>query len=315
MLVFTLLSLGEPLLGRLVANGAMIGFAQKLVRSQQDPFELWLQCPPQTNGRPKILPSFLQRRRSFTDPAVLTAQGTAYWLAGYCAESLAFWTKAHELLPSSKRISFLVGSAYLETGHTQEAIAAFQQADAWKYLFNRAEEARYVQGDLREALDWYWLAAEGHPTRQTIAQAAALAVHFGQVERAIEAWQDLAENSPLTDPDHWWGVGERAFLEQRWDAAVAAFESGLEVAPQCPGFYIRAGKAREAQGRFLAALSFYRNGAKAISDNYCCDLYAAEVAWKLGYQQEAQVYCERINRSRPADTSEFCQDLLSKKNP
>lgn len=296
VLAFVLLLQGNLLLVRLVANGVTIGFAQRMVRSQQDPFRLWLQCPLGSNDRPAVLPPHLQR--SYADAAVLATQGTAYWSAGYCAEAAESYAAAASGAPWNEIYWSRLGLMYFAIGNRGASADALGHLADWKSLLSLGNAARRLGTvDLVELC--YQLAVDKVPDNLWMAeQLSEIYLFQDEREKAIVLWEDRVNSTTLADPNHWWALGQLYIVQKNYEAAAEAFHQGTVLFPSYALSY-REGYAWAQAGEPAKALQAYENALSLAPDDVWALWRAGQMALRLGDQDRACQFLRKTYQLSP----------------
>ena len=284
MLALVLLLQGNLLLSRLVANGVTIDLAQRMVRGQQDPFRLWLQCPSQASNKPGLLPFLSQK--SFTDPAVLAAQGTAYWLAGYCTEAAESYAAAASGAPWNEIYWSRLGLIYFAIGNRDASADALGHLTDWDSLLSLGNAARRL-GAVGLVELCYQLAVEKAPDNLWMAeQLADIYLAQGKREKAVTLWEERVNSTTLTDPNHWWALGQLYMVQKNYKAAAGAFHQGALLSPSYALVY-REGHAWRAAGDFTKALRAYERAISLAPNDFWAHWQAGQMALSLGDRERA----------------------------
>lgn len=283
MLAFMLLLRGNLLLGRLVANTRTIAFAQRMVHSQQDPVGVWLQCSPKNSGRAEILDSPLQR--SSADPAMLAAQGMAYWLAGYCTEAAESYAAAASRAPWNDTYWTRLGLIYFAVGDPDASANALRHLPSWKSLYSLGKAAKGLDAAGLVEL-CYQLSVEKTPSPWMAEYLSDIYLSQGEREKAIALWEDRVNSTTLADPNHWWAMGQLHMVQGNYESAAAAFHQGAVLSPSYELTY-REGDAWAKAGEPAKALRVYESAIELAPNDFWAYWQAGNMALRLRDQERA----------------------------
>lgn len=154
--------------------------------------------------------------------------GQVHWLTGNCEGAMQTWERAVRLQPGNTLAWLELGLAYLALERQSDAIRAFSQAEAQRYLYLQGQEADR-SGDYLQAISWYEMSVTLEETKLALEALARDYQNVGRASDAIWAWRKLAEITLADDPAHWKALGRAAELEQDWGTALAAYERGAKL--------------------------------------------------------------------------------------
>lgn len=188
----------------------------------------------------------------------LVNAGRFAWMSGRCDLARTKWEVAVKSQPSDVTVWFYLGLAEYATGDKELAVQSFRNAGAGSHLLSLGSRA-IREGQSRQALKWFDLAAATRPDLQSISYLAGQYVRLGQPSDAEAAWRRLAALTSPDSPDHWRAVGEAAYLSGEWGAAADAYQRGAALARDPYGFLLSQGQALERMGDLSLAAEVYKS--------------------------------------------------------
>lgn len=224
--------------------------------------------------------------------------GRSAWLEGRCATAEDDWTKVFEANPRSQVAAFwLYWASGGDVGSLSDRLSVDRMAEyAYEYgkLANKAENPD-------AALDWYEVSMELAPSRRAATGVSYLYQKRGQLEQAVEVWQQLSEVLSQDHADYWWSLGQVAELERRWAEAARVYGIGSEIAEEPYDFWVRQGYALRRLERWEKAEETYRQALAVDLGNFWPYMYLGYVQSEQGNYEAARSWYELAWKLGPDD--------------
>jgi eukaryotic-like serine/threonine-protein kinase len=177
-----------------------------------------------------------QRAEQLKDglPEVHFSLGSVYLRTGKTAQAIAELKRGLELAPNSDEGYIRLGSAYLDSGQTDEAIGAYKKAIAVNPYYWGSHmdlgDAYLNSGDNAKALTEFQRVTELEPENATGWSNVGVAYErLDQFEKSIEAYQKSIALQPTWDG--YSNLSSVYFTLHRFSEAVQAAEKAVELAP------------------------------------------------------------------------------------
>ena len=139
--------------------------------------------------------------------------------------------------PTYYRLNYSIASAYHEMGELDNAIAAYEKVLAEEPTHTNSllniGDIMVQKGDLEAAVGFFEKAIDQSQDEVVPFNVAELYFNQGDAAKAIEYYQKAAERKPDW-PDPHLKIGYAQLNTGSMDAAIAAFEKVVEVAPGSP---------------------------------------------------------------------------------
>jgi serine/threonine protein kinase/tetratricopeptide (TPR) repeat protein len=160
--------------------------------------------------------------------------GTVYLRTGKTPEAISELKRGLQLAPNSDEGYVRLGRAYLESGQKEEAIAAYKKAiDVNPYYSGHhidLENAYFSLGDTEKALEEAKKVTELQPDSVHGWDNLGNAYErAGKFDESIPAYQKSIELSPTWSA--YSNLGNNYFVLKRYDDAIKAFEKATELGP------------------------------------------------------------------------------------
>jgi tetratricopeptide (TPR) repeat protein len=201
--------------------------------------------------------------------------GRALWLNGHCSEAVKTWTEALDSLPQEN--SAVLGM--LLTGRT-DFVPLEILSDVSEYAYMTGMIAR-AHDNLGASAQWYGLSLDLFPQRKTATELARLYREQGYFESERDVWQRVIKISTETMPDHWWAIGKLAELENNWQIAAQAYQTGANLTNEPFEYWMRSGDLNEKIEAWHEAEKAYQQALTVAPQNW-------RPYFALGYLNEQQ---------------------------
>jgi serine/threonine protein kinase/tetratricopeptide (TPR) repeat protein/TolB-like protein len=167
-------------------------------------------------------------------PEVHLAMGSIYLRTGRSAEAVEEMRRAVDLAPNSDEGFRRLAAAYLRSGQKNEAISAYQKAiqlaPYYWTNYNALGSAYYELGDYNRALTAYQQVIELAPDISFgYENVGAVCFSQGKFKEAIPYFQKALAMTP--SPDLYSNVGTSYFYLQRYNESVPMFERAVAMNP------------------------------------------------------------------------------------
>jgi len=174
----------------------------------------------------------------------------------WAAKALSAAEQAKQLNPDLPEVHWALGTVYLQTGRTEEAIAeaklGLELAPNADESYRRLGEVYLAAGRKNEAIAAYEKAVEINPYYWFNFNWLGVAcARLGEGDKAIAAFRRVTELTPDWAPAYN-NVGGAYFQQGKWTEAVAAYQKSLSLAPNGDA-YANLGAAFYYLGRFSDA--------------------------------------------------------------
>jgi serine/threonine protein kinase/predicted Zn-dependent protease len=176
-------------------------------------------------------------------------------------------------------------------GRTDEALVAYERAAALgpeaALPWNARAELLLAQGRAAEALVAAERACALEPgnTRAHSNRGIAL-LHAERPAEASQALQRVVGDWPWGD-QNWRALAQAYRRDQRLEAAVAAIDKALAIAPDDPLHLAELGKLQRARGDRTGAQATFTRVLQAVPDDYEALVNLAGLGWEQGQRDEA----------------------------
>lgn len=177
-----------------------------------------------------------QRAEQLKDdlPEVHFSLGSAYLATGKTAQAIAEFKRGLQLAPNSDQGYVRLGNAYRQSGQQEQAVAAFQKAievNPYYWVLHRDLANAYFLGGANEkALEEFKRVTELQPENaEGWSNVATIYSRLDQIEESVAAYKKSIEISPT------WlaysNLGGEYILMKRFPEAIEALEKAVELGP------------------------------------------------------------------------------------
>lgn len=143
-----------------------------------------------------------------------------------------------------------------------------------------------------------------------IAEEGAELLSDGQVDKAIETLKSAIAQDP-TNPYAFYFLGAAHFEQERWEHALKAYLSAIELSPEYLGAMVGAGHCLRMMGKHREALRLGRQILENKSDDADGLYLMGLVHFQRGEEAAAKRYLETFLQTRPeAETILEVQGML-----
>ena len=213
------------------------------------------------------------------------------WFDGKVSQAVAEWQSLAQTGPVSPVAWFFLGWGYERMDRPDAAVAAWRRSGVHGEAFlDLYWQVRVQKPYSAEALRLADIMVELEPDSPKFLMIGAEQNEMsGQRERSAALWNRAAALLPVTEPNHWWALGQARKNEHRWEDAAAVFAQGRQLDPDNREFwksesyvFIVAGQWQAAAGvisgwaaRFPQDKEAYTLGARMLS-NQCDNVQARQ---------------------------------------
>ncbi len=196
----------------------------------------------------------------------------ALLLRGHSDEAIAQFQQAARLSPDLPILRQNLGNAFRTVARHADARAAYQEA-LWLEPDNASLHYHMGltlkgEGKLEEAQTWYKLAVALDANNTFYwQQLAFLYAEREEFAEAISCWERVIELSPGEQPTAYLGLGMALQEEGRLAEAMERYEAAIQLQPDFAEAYLHIGGVHELLGRMDDAEAAFRNALRLQPDH------------------------------------------------
>ena len=218
--------------------------------------------------------------------------GREHWLLGKCNQAKAIWQQASLMAPADDSARLLWISAEYSDSAETDRIAGSGNSDVATYFFDRGLWA-VEASDFEAAIEWYEISLLIEPNLAVAETLANLNMKLGLHQDALATWQRLSTSVPETNPDHWFAIGQMAKLNEEWEQALDAFETGAQIAPNPFRFYYEIAGVYKRLKDFQEAKYYYESALQLKPGDVWSYIEIGNLELQQENYEEALVWFER----------------------